>query len=199
MSSELLAEALAPYAPAVLKLMQGVVYADETAVWNLLLSSQAAVADYLARVGLELLVDEPDGYAYVRQPELEDDEGQHVALPRLTRRDRLSYHVTLLSVLLRERLDQFDASAPESDRLILSREQLRDLLRLFYKERTDERALLRRLDATIERVVELGYLRRLSASDEDRFEVRRILRARVDAEQLAAIKGKLERYEPVDE
>jgi hypothetical protein len=192
-------DTLAPYAPVVIKLLQGLVYHDDTAQWNLLLAHQSAIEEYLARIGLELLVHETDGFAYVRQPDLEDEEGQRIPLPRLTRRDKLSYHVTLLCVLLRERLDQFDASAPESDRLILSQEELRDLLRLFYQERSDERTLLRKMDASIERVVELGFLRRLSGGDGERYELRRAIRARVDAEQLAAIKGRLESYVPVDE
>ncbi len=191
---------LAPYAPAVIKLLQGVVYHDDAATWNLLLAHQSAIEEYLGRIGLEVLVHEADGFAYVRQPDLEDEEGERIPLPRLTRRDKLSYHVTLLCVLLRERLDQFDASASESDRLIVSQEELRDLLRLFYRERSDERTLLRRLDAAIERVVELGFLRRLpSGGDEERYEVRRVIRARVDAEKLAAIKGRLESHVSVEE
>jgi hypothetical protein len=190
---------VAPYAPAVIKLLQGIVYHDDTATWNLLLAHQTAIDEYLGRMGLQLLVHEADGFAYVRQPELEDEDGERIPLPRLTRRDKLSYHVALLCVLLRERLDQFDASAPESNRLILTQEELRDMLLLFYPERSDERTLLRKLDSAIERVVELGFLRRLGGADEERFEVRRGIRARIDADRLAVIKGKLESYVSVEE
>jgi len=60
-----------------------------------------------------------------RQPELDDARNAR-ALPRLTRRDRLSYPVTLLLVLLREALQQFDSGEPQSDRLVLAIEELRD-------------------------------------------------------------------------
>src|SRR5260370_24776082 len=94
--------AVMPYAPVVLKLLQNPLFSDETASWNLLLSYLTPVQEYFARIGLEVRVHEEDGYAYLHQPALEDDEGQSVVLPRLTRRDRLTYYATLLCVLLRE-------------------------------------------------------------------------------------------------
>src|SRR5260221_13715812 len=102
--------AVMPYAPAVLKLLQNPLFSDETASWNLLLSYLTPVQEYFARIGLQVGVNEEDGYAYLHQPALEDDEGQTIVLARLTRRDRLTYHTTLLSVLLREWLVQIDAS-----------------------------------------------------------------------------------------
>lgn len=201
MTSEMRNAVLAPYAPVVLKLLQHELYVDEKGQWDLLLTYQTPIAEYFARIGLELYLNEVEGFAFLRQPELEDDEGQRMPLPRLTRRDKLSYHVTLLCVLLRERLDAYDASTPESDRLILTQDQLYDLLRPFYQERSDERTLLRRLDTTIERTLDLGFLRRLtggSGSIGDRFEVRRILKARIDADKLAEIKRKLESHVPTD-
>lgn len=193
------ADAIAPYAPAAIKLLQGVVYHDDSAAWDVLLTHQTAIQDYFARIGVEVFVQEADGFAYLRQPDIENEDGERVALPRLTRRDKLSYSVTLLCVLLRERLDQFDASASESDRLIVTLEQVRDLARPYFPERHDERALVRKIDAAIERVGDLGFLKRLGASgDDERFEVRRILKARFDADKLADIKRRLEIYAQVD-
>src|SRR5258708_27290630 len=103
--------AVMPYAPVVLKLLQNPLFSDETAPWNLLLSYITPVQEYFARIGLEVRIHEEDGYAYLHQPALEDDEGQTITLPRLTRRDRLTYHTTLLCVLLREWLDHMP-SAP---------------------------------------------------------------------------------------
>jgi hypothetical protein len=187
------ADLVAPYAPVIIKLLQGVLSYDDATYWDMLLSHLSPVRDYFARIGLEVYLSESDGYAFVRQAALEDEAGQPIALPRLTRRDRLAYHVTLLCVLLRERLDQFDVSTSESDRLIMTLPDVRELLRPFVKERSDERVLLRKIDAAIERVVDLGFLRRLGGAEE-RFEVRRIIRARIDADTLPEIKARLERY-----
>lgn len=177
-----------PHASVMIRLLQGAIFSDDASTWNLLLTHQRAVQDDFARIGLELYLNEADGFAFLRQPEPEDAEQ---ALPRLTRRDRLSYHVTLLCVLLRERLEQFEASTPESDRLLVSQDELRDLLRPFLAERNDERALNKKLDETVNRVIELGFLKR-SSSSSGFLEVRRIIKARIDSERLAEIKGKLE-------
>ncbi|RRR65735.1 MAG: DUF4194 domain-containing protein [Candidatus Viridilinea halotolerans] len=185
-------EQLAPYAPAVIRLLQGTLAPDDTSAWNLLLQHEALVRDYVAKIGLELVLHEADGYAFLRQPELEGEDGATIALPRLTRRDRLTYHVTLLCALLRERLDQFEASTPASDRLILTSDDLRELLRPFLRERGDERALVRKIDETTNRVVDLGFLRRLA--NDKRYEVRPILKARIGSEVLAEVLSTLEQH-----
>jgi hypothetical protein len=185
---------IAPYAPVVIKLLQGVLYSDDTTAWNLLLSHQTAVQEYFARIGLQVYLHEPDGFAFLRQPELEAEDSPALALPRLTRRDRLSYHLTLLCVLLRERLDQFDASTPDSDRLLLSAEDLRDMMRPFLRERTNELALVKKIDETVNRAAELGFLRRRTVAGEEQWELRRIIKARIDADRLAEIKATLEQY-----
>src|SRR2546422_151760 len=89
---------------AAVRLLQGVVYADELRPWELVLSSQSHLATYFARLGLLLIVDESEGLAYLRQ--LTDDElpESYDRLPKLFRRIRLGYDETLLCVLLREEL-----------------------------------------------------------------------------------------------
>src|SRR2546428_8958299 len=83
----------------------------------MLLSHFTLVQEYFARIGLEVRLNEEDGYASLHQPALEDDEGQAITLPRLTRRDRLTYHATLLCVLLREWIDQFERSEEHTSEL----------------------------------------------------------------------------------
>ncbi|MFL5701392.1 MAG: DUF4194 domain-containing protein [Ktedonobacteraceae bacterium] len=184
-----------PYAPVVLKLLQNPLFSDESGSWNLLLSYLTPVQEYFARIGLEVRVHEEDGYAYLHQPALEDDEGQTIALPRLTRRDRLTYHTTLLCVLLREWLDQFESAHLEAGKCTITDDQIHELLRPFLPARTDERSIQRRMGAAIERLNELGFLKRMPDTENPvYFEVRRILKAKIDAEKLAEIKEKLVRY-----
>jgi hypothetical protein len=191
-------EQIVPYAPVIIRLLQGVLYHDDVGVWNLLLTHQSAVQEYFARIGLQIYLNEADGFAFLHQPEIERDDGQTLALPRLTRRDRLSYHLTLLCVLLRERLDQFDASTSDSDRLLLSTEEVRELMRPFLRERTNELTLIKKIDETVTRAAELGFVRRQTVADEDQWEVRRIIKARIDADILSEIKAKLEQYGTAD-
>jgi len=187
--------AIAPYAPVILKLLQNPLFSDEASAWNMLLSHFTPVQEYFARVGLEVRLNEEEGYAYLHQPTLEDDEGQVIALPRLTRRDRLTYHATLLCVLLREWIDQFESTHLDAGKCTITDAQIRELLFPFLLARTDERAMQRRATSAIERLIDLGFLKRMPDTDNPAyFEVRRILKAKIDADKLAEIKEKLALY-----
>lgn len=178
----------------LIALFKGVLYQeDDPALWQNLLDLQSRVRDYLGVLGLQLILDEAEGYAYLSQRQEEDEAAPgQVALPRLIARRQLSYPVSLLLALLRKRLAEFDASSGEA-RLILSREQIADLLRLFLAEGSNEAKLADRIDAHIAKVVELGFLRRLRGKDEQ-FEVRRILKAYVDAQWLNEFDQRLRDY-----
>ena len=173
----------------LITLFKGVLYHDQRPdLWQALLQLQANVRDHASVFGLELVLDEAEGYAYLRQrPAAEDEE-----LPRLVQRRQLGFAVSLLLALLRKKLAEHDAAGGDP-RLILSREQIVDLVQLFLPSGTDEAKLVDRIDVDINRVVELGFLRRLRGQD-DQFEVRRILKAFVDAQWLNEIEQRLAKY-----
>ncbi len=184
-----------PYAPVLIKLLQGPLFSDEPASWNMLLKHIEQVQLHFAQMGLQVQLHEEDGFAFLHQPALEDEEGRPVTLPRLTRRDRLNYYTTLLSVLLRERLDQSESNNLDAGSCILAKQEIRELFSPFLAERSNEMSVQKKIDATIERVVELGFLKRITHQEEiEYFEVRRILKAKINAERLAEIKEKLQRY-----
>jgi hypothetical protein len=100
--------------------------------------------------------------------------------------------------LLRKRLAEFDAGGGDT-RLVLSRDEIADLMRVFLPDGTNEARLVDQVDATISKVVELGFLRRLKPAagggqERGHLEVRRILRAFVDAQWLADFDARLEVY-----
>lgn len=179
--------------PLLISLLKGVLYReDDPPLWQSLTDQQVAVRDYIQVLGLELILDEAEGYAYLRQRQ-EDGDNERSSLPRLIPRRQLSYPVSLLLALLRKRLAEFDASSGDA-RLILSRDQLVELLRLFLPEGTNEARLIDRIDSHISRVVELGFLRRLRGQQEPLYEVRRILKAFIDAQWLNEFDQRLAEY-----
>ena len=113
-------------------------------------------------------------------------------MPRLVAAGPLSFHVSVLLALLRKRLAEFDASSSDT-RLVLSRDQIVEMLRLFLPESTNEARLVDSIDAHINRIVEMGFLRRLRG-EEDLFEVRRILKAFVDGQWLSDFDARLDEY-----
>lgn len=174
----------------LITLLQGVLYRDaDAALWQSLFELQARLRDYYGTIGLELLFDEAEGYAYLRQRAAVEDEAE---LPRLIQRRQLSYPVSLILVLLRKRLTEFDATGGDT-RLVISRDQVADQVRLFLPDTANEARLLDRIDAHLNKVIELGFLRRLRGQD-DQFEVRRILKAFVDAQWLAEFEQRLAAY-----
>lgn len=174
----------------LITLMKGVTFAEtDPALWQSLLALQARVRDHIAVLGLELMLDEAEGYAYLRQRPAPEGEAE---LPRLVPRRPLGYAVSLLLVLLRKKLAEFDAASGEA-RLILGRDDIVELLRLFLPDTGNQARLLDRIEQYINRVVELGFLCRLHGRD-DQFEVRRILKAFVDAQWLSEFDQRLTAY-----
>jgi len=174
----------------LIALFKGVVYQDQgPEPWQSLLAHQAAINDYVAVLGLDLIVDEAEGYAFLRQRPVDDDD---LELPRLIARRQLSYPVSLLLALLRKKLAEHDAGGGDI-RLVLTREEIVDLLRLFLPETANEAKLIDRVGMDINKVVEMGFLRRLRGQ-ENQYEVRRILKAYVDAQWLNELSARLSEY-----
>lgn len=173
----------------LIQIMKGPVYRDtHERIWAHLLESRHQVSDYVAVLGLNVIIDESEGYAYLRSRPVDDA----TEYPRLVARRSLSFHVSVLLALLRKRLAEFDATSAEA-RLIISRDQMVEMLRLFMPDSSNDARLVDAIDAHINKVVELGFLRRLRDL-EDLYEVRRILKAYVDGQWLSEFDARLAEY-----
>jgi hypothetical protein len=184
-----------PFPRILIALMKGVVYReDDAALWQALSTLQARVYDYVSVLNLQLIVDESEGYAYLRQ-RLTAEEGAAPAeaeLPRLVARRPLGYGLSLLLALLRKRLAESDVTSGDT-RLIVSRDDLVELMRLFTLDASNEARLTDRLDAHVAKAIDLGFLRPLQGRA-DQYEVRRILKAFVDAQWLHDFDDRLAAY-----
>lgn len=174
----------------LVSLMRGVTYQeDNPSSWQSLLSLQARVREYTAVLGLELILDEAEGYAFLRQRIAGEGEEE---LHRLVPRRQLGYPVSLLLALIRKKLAEFDATSGDT-RLILRQEDIVNLLSVFLPETANEARLMDRIEGDIKKIVEMGFLRRLRGH-EDEFEVRRILKAFIDAQWLSEFDRRLAEY-----
>lgn len=176
----------------VTHLLKGVVYRDTNEqVWQNLVQLVPRVSDYVATMGLVVVVDESEGYAFLRsKPDDPDDDSPPI--PRLIARHALSFHTSLMLALLRKKLTEFDAT-DDGFRLILSHDQLVDMMAIFMSTSTNEARVVDSVDRTIGKVVELGFLRRLP-KQEDQLEVRRVLKAFVDGQWLSEFDTRLAEY-----
>jgi Domain of unknown function (DUF4194) len=176
---------------AVTQLMKGVVYRDtHDRAWRSLLELQPQARDFVEVIGLQVVIDESEGYAFLRQRAVDPDEPD--PLPRLVPRRALSFAVSLLLALLRKKLAEFDAQGGDT-RLMLSRAQILEMIRVFLPSTSNEARLTDQIDAHINKIVELGFLR-LAKNSEQVYEVRRILKAFVDGQWLADFDARLAEY-----
>lgn len=177
-------------ASAIIRLMQGVVYRDsDEDTWLTVEQAGSGVRDHFATIGVDVVVDDAEGYAFLRSRP--DPDGQQ-ALPRLVRRRALTYNVSLLLVLLRKRLVEFETTSGDT-RLVLTTEQIVEMLRVFQAESANDARSVDQAEATLKKAAELGFLRPVRGQA-DHWEVRRILKAYVDAQTLSDFAAKLREY-----
>ena len=176
---------------ATIALLKGIVYQEnDPALWQQLLKFHARIRDYVAQIGLELIIDEAEGYGWLRPRPVVEGESE---LPRLITRRQLPFAVSLLLALLRKRLAEFDSSGAEQ-RLVLSRDEIVEMVRIFLPQRSNETKLIQQIDRHINKVIELGFLRKMKGNEQT-VEVRRILKAFVDAQWLREFDQRLEQYQ----
>jgi hypothetical protein len=172
------------------RLLLGPIYREDGTLWEVLCGEREAVVRYFYQIGQEVVIDEGEGYAFLRQ--IEPGGGDRV--PRVGRRQPLGYAATLLLVCLREELARFDAVPEDSTRLVRTRSQLRELAGQFLTETNNQIRDHRILDNAIRRLEELGFLRAFGAADTDSFEVMRILKARFGPTELKEVRDRLARH-----
>lgn len=182
----------------VVPLLKSVFYRDDDpALWAALLELQARVRDFVAVLALDLVLDESEGYAFLKaRPDPEDEAAPKP--PRLVARRPLSFQLSLLLALLRKKLVEFDASGGDT-RLVLSLEAVVELVRVFSPVSSNEARLMDQVQTQLNKLIELGFVRKLKAASSRAaapdYEVQRILKAFVDAQWLSDFDVRLATYQ----
>ncbi len=178
--------------PIIIHLLKGILFRNQhPLLWNDLLELQSQILDYVQIIGLNLEIDDPEGYAWLTQ--VIPDEDAKNPLPRLIARRPLSYPISLLCVLLRKKMAEADSSGAET-RVIVSRQELSNAMLVFMPEKSNEAQIAASINATINKVAELGFLRKLK-NDNENLEIQRIIIALVDADWTADFNEKLKIYQ----
>ncbi len=173
----------------LIHLLKGILFRNEQPnLWEDLLSLHAQVLDYFKVLGLKLEVNEIEGYAWLTQQVIEENA---IELPRLISRRPLSFHVSLLCVLLRKRMVEADKEGGQL-RVIVSRQELHNAMLVFMPEKSNEAQINEQINTAINKVIELGFLRKLK--DGEQLEIQRIISALVNADWLVSLDEKLACY-----
>lgn len=192
---EILDERSSEMSKPLIALMKGVVFRekDET-LWSQLEERQIQVRDYVRVLGLELVLDEAEGYAWLKSREPVEGEEP---LPRLVGRRKLSYPVSLIIAILRKKLAESDAVGGDI-RLILSVEEIADAVKIFLPTGGNEARILDKINTHLNKIAELGFIRRLKGQ-KDKIEIIRIIKAFVDAQWLHEFDNRLKEYQEIAE
>ncbi len=175
---------------AAVRLLQGVIYLDEDRIWNILLSNRSQLETFMARLGLALVVDEAEGYAYVRQWGEDEFPSGYEQLPKLVRRSQLGYAPTMLAVLFRDELRRFEEDDLHNERCVVEVDVVFDQWKGFFPAQFDEVRQRKEFNAALHKLEELGFVRKF-ADNPETWEVRRILKAKLPASELEALKQQL--------
>ena len=177
-----------------IRLLKGVIYKrDDEALWHALRRMDGEVRDHFRTVNLRLEVNEQEGHAYLRSRPGGEGERER-SLPRLIPRQPLTYHVSLILGLLRKTLAEFDARSGDETRLVMTSDEIFDLVRVFLPETANEPKQRRAFSGHLGQIRRLGFLRQLKISGpagQRTFEVERILVEFVNTEWLAALNARL--------
>ncbi|PWU19803.1 MAG: hypothetical protein C5B49_05150 [Bdellovibrio sp.] len=206
--------------PLLVKLLQGFVTTENRKTWETLVLRQEEVRSYFRSLGLFLHFSREDGYAFLKtspdeklKPEADEDffaghpegeadeagdaENGDLSSISLVRKMPLPFDVSLLLVLLREALEQYDESVSDNYRLILKRADIHEMLKTFYplpfSGGGDEIKILRRFDSIIMKVVGMGFLKELKKNS-GVFEVRRVIKAFISASFLQEMKDEMAKF-----
>lgn len=179
-----------PYTGLFIKLLRGPVEYFEKSTWEQLLTYQTELTQFLQQLGLILVLDKEDGYAYLEQMKLDEEE----STAGWVRRTSINYEESVLLVLLRDMMAEFEVGEVTSRELIRKRREIKEFAELFFRENASRVKFIRELDRLIDRVEELGFLHRIEdheIPDEQKFRIRKIIKSKVDNDVLENFKQQL--------
>ncbi|MDP4820109.1 MAG: DUF4194 domain-containing protein, partial [Saprospiraceae bacterium] len=146
---------IAPYARSAVKLLQGPISDDQSDLWIEIIRYQIELSQYFEKIALEVVIDKRDGYAYLKQMPI-DESGTTLGL---VRRMPLSYDLSIVCVLLREWLLEFEAGDLETANLYITPREFRNRIDLFFKEKANEMKFIRELNRHLDECVRMGFLK----------------------------------------
>lgn len=194
------------FSRCLITLMKGVVEREaQPMLWNNIVESQARIAEYVEKIGLRLYLDKGAGYAYLRQTENEN-------LPRLVNRHQLSFGLSMLLIILRKSLGDFDAATGDSF-FVIKKSDIQLKLKGFFPAVSNETKYIQEIDRHIKRAIEMGFLVPLKGEKLDRhneeltdnsngsgllrdeaYEVKEIIRSFITADWLKNFEERLNDY-----
>ena len=184
-----------PYSKAIVKLLKGIVEKDDV-VWNDVLSYQSDIQDYIAVIGLELIVKKDEGFAFVKQFKLDDDKTMNMVSRR-----QYGFEVSVMLIVLRQILEDFDSNPTmqATDKYVTALE-IKEETEMFLPKSYNKVKFEKDLDMYIDRIVGFGFLVELKHQEgEKRYKIHRIIKEKITLDDLSDFKNQLNSYDAGNE
>lgn len=178
---------LKPWSQVCIKLLQGPIFRQNAndKLWNRLEMYESDISSFFSVLGVSVAIDKADGFAFLQQNDLDEEEDK---VSRLIRQTPLTEEQSFLCILLRDELNKFDNpnnSQNKSSVLILRESELYEQFSMFYGKKTDQITTRNNFKKNLNRLCELGLLKEQNPNDtemEMEYEVRRYIRAKITSE-----------------
>ncbi|RPG32284.1 DUF4194 domain-containing protein [Flagellimonas marinaquae] len=183
---------LKEYSLAIVRLLKGTINSDDK-VWDDVLLYRKPIQEYVNVIGLELIIKENDGYAFLKQFPIDDDDNTI----GLVSRKQLGFETSVLLVVLRQILEDFETNPLDftGSEKFIDNEELINQIELFLPEKYDKVGYLKKLEDYIKRIEKLGYIKRVDSDDPNtRYRIHKIIKEKVNIDALEEFKNKLNEY-----
>jgi hypothetical protein len=180
------------YSVAIVRLLKGTVNSDDK-VWDDVLLYRKPIQEYVNVIGLELIIKENDGYAFLKQFPIDDDDNTI----GLVSRKQVGFETSVLLVVLRQILEDFETNPLDYSgaEKFIDNEELINQIELFLPEKYDKVGYLKKLEDYIKRIEKLGYIKRVDSDDlNTRYRIHKIIKEKVNIDALEEFKNKLNEY-----
>ncbi len=179
-----------PLGHLMVYLLKGPVYRSYNLVLFMNIQLQQSALDGRFReMGLNLVLDEDEGYAFLRTREESDYDNPKIAPPRLLQKRQLPVFTSFILTWLRLKVHEFDTLAQE--RYILTFDELFAGIAPYFGAKQDEPSLRRKLSGQVNNLADMGFIRKFDAKG-TRFEILRIIKAVFSAAMMDDMAQKLQ-------
>jgi hypothetical protein len=197
------------YAKVIIKLLkQGVLYGEEQKDFAIVQKYEKQISNYFAQIGVGFVVDNENDMAYLLQKQYKQDttDEKLQGLPNLMSIISLTYYQTLMCVVVRGALLSSEQKGirGEDYKHTVTGKDLKDSYEKLVVEKNDktkqrEGKGKEDIQGLIDKMVELSFLSKVgehkAGADETNFyEIKRIIKARINAEKLQEIKEKFNQF-----
>lgn len=187
-----LQENIKPYSKAIVKLLKKTVDNDDI-VWEDILFYQTEIQEYISKIGLELIIKENDGYAFLKQFEIDNDKNTI----GIASRRQVGFETSIVLVILRQIIEEFESDPTDfqvTDKFITESE-LKEQIGFFLPEKYNKVKFLKQLDNYVKNVVKLGYLKESNTNlNEKKYKIHKIIKEKITLDILNEFKENLKQY-----